>query len=378
MQENKLGNRELQIREFIDSTYNGEIPGGLTVQQMYTAYMVDGNFGDSSYGLFNGVIKKIRSEIGYQIEPSKSQSTVARATAMLQNESLDIVAPKVVEIGSMEFPEFKKYLTNTIVDQLVSDHDEEGGWFGGTATIVTGESGVGKSTVLLSILSKIKLVNPETKVLYISSEMTRNDLFFYSQKVPLIKTIPTILIQDYIMTRFDKTLEIAMNDQYDVILIDSYQDLIVKLSEVLGWKTTRAESWLIGLMIDASDKRGAAVIAIQHLTKSGQYVGKTYLKHVTQAMMEMRFDESGRRYCVYTKNRRGGSMVGKRMYFTLKDGDIVFDEILWNAELNASNIVNSESDTLAELQTGFDKLFKFSGGPKEEEHIEEADYEVQD
>ena len=57
---------------------------------------------------------------------------------------------------------------------------------------------------------------------------------------------------------------------------------------------------------------------------------------------------------------------------------MVFDEILWNAELNASNIVNSESDTLAELQMGFNKLFNFSGGPNEEEHIEEADYEVQD
>ena len=68
--------------------------------------------------------------------------------------------------------------------------------------------------------------------------MTRNDLFFYYRKMPIIETIPTLLVMDYLMGRFDKTLEKAINGDYDVILIDSHQDIIVKRKDVLGWKST--------------------------------------------------------------------------------------------------------------------------------------------
>jgi DNA repair protein RadA/Sms len=257
----------------------------------------------------------------------------------------------------MDFPDFKKFLTGSVFDKLMSDHDEEGGVFAGTANIVIGESGVGKSTITLDLLAKIKQKQPDAKVLYISSEMTRNDLYFYYRKMPIIETIPTLLVMDYLMGRFDKTLEKAINGDHDVILIDSHQDIIVKLKDVLGWKSTKAETWLTNLIIEAADKKGKAIFAIQHMTKGGQYVGSTYLKHATTSMMEIRKDEAGRRYAEFTKNRRGGSLVGKRLYYSLVDGEVKWDENAWRQENVVADLAEQESDRRQRLEGEFNSLF---------------------
>lgn len=359
MQDNRIGKKELTVRNFFERHHNGRVPN-LTVQQLYTQFMLqEADCTGISYGLFNGVIKKLRFETGDSLVPGPGQSTVARPTAAAQAEADIEISdePEIFEIGAMDFPDFKKFLTGSVFDKLMSDHDEEGGVFAGTANIVIGESGVGKSTITLDLLAKIKQKQPDAKVLYISSEMTRNDLYFYYRKMPIIETIPTLLIMDYLMGRFDKTLEKAINGDYDVILIDSHQDIIVKLKDVLGWKSTKAETWLTNLIIEAADKKGKAIFAIQHMTKGGQYVGSTYLKHATTSMMEIRKDEAGRRYAEFTKNRRGGSLVGKRLYYSLVDGEVKWDENAWRQENVVADLAEQESDRRQRLEGEFNSLF---------------------
>lgn len=354
----KIGRKEISIRNYFAETHEGRVPNQ-TVQALFTSFMtasVEGSEG-VSYGLFNAVVKKLRSESGDTVVTAAQLSTVARPTAAIQMAENVIMQPEMVEIGSMEFPEFKKFTTGTIIDKLLSDHDEVGGVYGGTANIVIGESGVGKSTVTLDLLAKIKAQHPEANILYISSEMTRNDLYFYYQKMPIIKEIPTMLLMDYITGRFDKTLEIAINGPADIILIDSHQDIIVKLKDILGWKSTKAETWLTNLIIEAADKKGKTVFAIQHMTKGGQYVGSTYLKHATTSMMELKFDDAGRRYLEFSKNRRGGSLVGRRMYYSLVNGEVVWDEVAWHQENVAKDLTEQESDRRSKLEGEFNQLF---------------------
>lgn len=377
MQELRIGRKELIVRDFFENSHGGRVPTELTVQQLYTQFMTqDVDSSGISYGLFNGVVKKVRFETGDSLVPGAGQSTIARPTAEMQDELEINTDPEIVAIGQMEFPDFRKFITGTIVDQLMSDDDDEGGVFAGTANIIIGESGVGKSTVTLDLLAKIKTQTPETSVLYISSEMTRNDLYFYYRKMPIIETIPTLLLMDYLMGRFDKTIEKAINGEYDVILIDSYQDIIVKLKDVLGWKSTKAEAWFTNLIIEAADKKGKAILAIQHMTKGGQYVGGTYLKHVTTSMMEIKFDDAGRRYLEFSKNRRGGSRVGKRMYYSLVNGEVKYDEIAWRQENVAAGLMEHETDRRIQLETEFNDLFLSVQKPRVVS--EEIEVEVED
>jgi archaellum biogenesis ATPase FlaH len=357
MQEQKIGKKELMVRDFFENHHDGRVPN-LTVQQLYQQFML--NTADAngiSYGLFNGVVKKIRFETGDSLVPPAGMSTSARPGSVNQTEDEPEQEAEIMEIGSMQFPSFRKWMTGTLMDKLWSDHDAEGGLFAGTANIIIGESGVGKSTVTLDMLAKIKQTNPGARVLYISSEMTRNDIFFYYQKTPIISTIPTLLLMDHITGRFDRTLEQTIRGEHDVILIDSYQDIIVKLKDVLGWKSTKAEAWLTNLIVDAADRQGKSVLAIQHMTKSGQYVGSTYLKHATQSMMEIKFDDAGRRFVEFSKNRRGGSLVNKRMYYSLVNGELAWDKASWERENLVGELVDTEQAATAELENRFNDLF---------------------
>jgi len=164
---------------------------------------------------------------------------------------------------------------------------------------------------------------------------------------------------DYVKTgQLDKVLESAFNGEYNIILLDSYQDVLVKLKEVHHWKSTYAESWLTGMMIDAAEKNGCAVLAIQHMTKGGTYVGSTYLKHATTAMLEIRFDISGNRYLEFSKNRRGGDGVGKRLYYGLDDtGSVVYDTDRYRETEEIRTIETSESVRQHDLTRRFEQMF---------------------
>jgi predicted ATP-dependent serine protease len=357
----KAGKKELAVRAFFGRNHKGSVPNNLTVQQLYSAFMANGNAADVSYGLFNGVVKKMRVADAKPAVDSR---------APIRMEEPKTPKAEVIEIGKMKFPNFRAYKTGGIIDRLFSDHTADGGIFSGTANIVIGESGVGKSTVTLDILSKIKKEQPDAKILYISSEMTRNDLYFYFQKTPIIANVPTLLVMDYVSGRFDQVLEETMNGDYDVILIDSHQDIIVKLADILGWKSTKAQTWLTNLIIDAADRHGKTIFAIQHMTKGGQYVGSTYLKHATTSMMEIKFDDAGRRYVEFSKNRRGGSLVNKRLYYSLEAGEVVWDEQAWTQEHEASKLASAEKQRKQELEARFNDLFLSVNRPADEKNAD--------
>jgi predicted ATP-dependent serine protease len=341
------GKKERLIRGWINDEHEGQPPGGsvkVLLQDFMTIYPESG----VSYSSFNGVLKKVETEAGIETDHSVVDEPQVRPFEF-----------EVVKVEDMEFPNFGLFTTGKKIDELFSDHEKGGGIYGGTVNIVIGESGVGKSTVMLDTLSAIRAQNPDAKVLYVSSEMTRNDILFYYKKTPAIGKVPTLLLMNYVSDgNLVKALEQAFSGEHDIILLDSYQDVIVKLKEVQGWRSTRAESWLTALMIDAAEKKGCAVLAIQHMTKGGTYVGSTYLKHATQAMVEIRFDISGHRYVEFSKNRRGGSGVGKRLYYSLDDnGDVVYDTRRFEDTESMRVIEDRETDRRQDLNAKFEELF---------------------
>ena len=345
MIEIKGGKKEQAIREWYNQNFD-RYPVNSKMTDLWEKLKREVTDTNISYGMLNGIMKDIKDE-SVQVEEQTNQ------------EKLEKAVNSVVEINQLDFPNFQLLRTGTFIDALLSDHEEEGGLYTGTVTIVVGESGVGKSTVMLDVLANIKQANPDANILYVSSEMTRNDIYFYKQKTPIIGDIPTLLMMDYIKTgNMDQVIEqVAFNGDYDVVLLDSFQDMVVKFKDVLGWKATYAETWLTNVMIDAADKMGIAVLAIQHLTKGGTYVGSTYLKHATTAMLEFRFDSEGARYLEFSKNRRGGGNINKPLYYTLENGKIKYDKARFEGTQVAKQIESTELERKQQAEETFNQLF---------------------
>jgi predicted ATP-dependent serine protease len=365
MIEIKGGKKEQSVRKWINETHEGKVPRGKVLDSFSEFELRLGSALDEevSYGLFNGVLKKIVAEGGtFEAKPEATSAA----------KKLDsVVVPKIIKVEDMQFPDFKLHKTGKKIDDLFSDHEEGGGIYGGTVNIVIGESGVGKSTVLLDLLSSVQDNNPDAKILYISSEMTRNDILFYYKKTPAIGKVPTLLLMDYMAEgKLSAVLDASFNGGYDIIVLDSYQDVLVKLKEAQSWKSTYAESWLTNSMIDAAEKSGCAVLAIQHMTKGGTYVGSTYLKHATTAMLEIRFDLSGQRYIEFSKNRRGGSSSGKRLYYNLDEsGSVVYDTERFKETEDIRKIETNESFRQHDLTKKFEEIFLTKKPVTEEEVV---------
>ena len=169
--------KEQAVRAWFNEKKAGIVPVNAKVIDIFREFEQD--HPEISYGCLNGTIKKM-------IEEGHGVTTPGTSTTKGSVATVEPVEPEIIAIQDMEFPDFKLHRTGKKLDDLFSDHEEGGGLYGGTVNIVIGESGVGKSTVLLDMLASVQKENPDAKVLYISSEMTRNDILFYYKKTPSI------------------------------------------------------------------------------------------------------------------------------------------------------------------------------------------------
>jgi hypothetical protein len=237
--------------------------------------------------------------------------------------------------------------------------------------MLIGDPGVGKSTVSLDILSDLLLAG--FKVLFISAEMNRIDLYEYVRRFPKFGDVDIIFTGEYCDSNPKTVVESCLREGYDIVLIDSFAELIDDVRTSLRYSAAEAEKWLIDLMISHNvgkndEARHTTVIAIQQVTKGGVFIGSNKIKHATQGMLELRMDPSGNSYMHFSKNRRGPA--GKKMYYSLaKSGDVFYDEKRFNNDENIRDAVEREKEELNGEESSFDALLGIASPGDQQETI---------
>ena len=204
------------------------------------------------------------------------------------------------------------------VDQLFS---HERGVPCATNIMAIGDPGVGKTTVLLDILATIQ--NKGRECLFISGEMGRKQMFKYAKRFPQFNCVETLFMSDFIEFNTKDVIEQILDIGYDLVLIDSMAEVIDGIRDDNSMDRKTAESFLIDLMVKNNKGENeknlyTTFLAIQQVTKGGEFVGSNKLKHLTDAMIEMRRDserDGGNTFMKFVKNRNGE--VDKRMNFHL-------------------------------------------------------------
>ena len=194
------------------------------------------------------------------------------------------------------------------IDDLIS---HEGGIPCATNIMCIGDPGVGKTTVLLDILAGVQ--NRGRKCLFISGEMGKKQMFKYTQRFPQFGNVQTLFMSDYLEHNTKDVIEQVMNMGWDLILIDSIAEIIEGVRDDNKWDRKQAESWLVDLCVknnkgENKQDKFTSFLLIQQVTKSGEFVGSNKLKHMTDAMMEMRRRsdrDGGGTYMNFIKNRNG-------------------------------------------------------------------------
>lgn len=275
---------------------------------------------------------------GFASNPMVAQTQHLMSSLSSVDENTECLA---VDLGAMEEQTYNFFKTNVdCIDTIANDKSIGLGFSTKNVILAVGESGVGKSTQLLDMVSMVRANNEECKPVYISVEMMKSDLGFYLKKNPNAKNVPTIPLMDWVVSgKVMNALEqIFYTHAYNFIVLDSFQDLLVKLCQYNGLKMNDAQNMLLNMLIASAEKFNKTIIAIQHLTKGGDYVGTTLLKHSVTAMLEYRFDGNDR-YFTYTKNRRCGDYERMRIYynFNKETHTLEYDQQRFDEQVKARN-----------------------------------------
>ena len=274
----------------------------------------------------------------------------------------------VVKMKDIQFEKglFENWMTGKIMDELLCSYK---GLPKGVNYMVIGDPGVGKTTIILDLLSDLSLYN-SAKVLFVSAEMNEIDLGIYVQRFPKFQNLDILFVEGEFEQEPHscKTLErlSAILDQgWDVVAIDSFYELqgIIKEEENITLK--KAESLLLSLMKQQnkgcnSKSINTTFLTIQQVTKSGAFVGSNRLKHSITAMMELRLENPKNiysdRYAVFTKHRRGD--VGVRLYYDLgSTGDVFYNEERYRNDQQIRRLQSNAANSIRNLADQFDLLF---------------------
>lgn len=330
------------------------------------------NYNDTDY-IFEGLFRSYKD---WLISKNGEYFTVPIGTQKIQSNSINEMSKKLnielVKIADLKYDDriFVPLKTGQPIDYMFSS---EGGIYPATNYMVIGDPGIGKSTQTLDILAQITKNDPTKKVLFISGEMNQIDMYGYVKRYPLFGQIPTLFLCDYIDENPKEVMEQTFNKGWDLILIDSFIEVQESIQAASGMSRTQAEKWLIDLMVhnnkgNNDENRFTSFLAIQQVTKGGNFVGSNKLKHNTTGMIELRYSSefSGDRYAKVTKNRRGFKY--EKIYFSLDKNDYVeYDQKRIDRDLEIQKRLSKEKEILLSEEEKFNKIF---GIKTEEQEIE--------
>jgi len=275
----------------------------------------------------SGIRKPMSPEARAKIAESVRASAARKRLEAGITNPQDIKRTKPLELVRMKNQEFTDDLfipmpTGKHIDGLFTP---QGGIPKATNYMVVGDPGVGKSTVTLDILSDLEAKG--FKVLFISAEMTRIDLFGYVKRYPKFGNVDTLFLGEYLDDNPKLILEESLKPGYDIVLIDSFAEVLSSIKESSQLSTSGSEKFIIDTMLrhnlgENESKSNTTFLIIQQVTKGGVFVGSNRLKHNTTGMLEIRFDKDVEgAYLMFTKNRRGQAY--EKLYFSLKStGDV--------------------------------------------------------
>ena len=274
----------------------------------------------------------------------------------------------VVKMKDIQFEKglFEKWMTGKIMDELLCSYK---GLPKGVNYMVIGDPGVGKTTIILDLLSDLSMYN-SAKVLFVSAEMNEIDLAIYVQRFPKFQNLDILFVEGEFEQEPHscKTLErlsSILDQGWDVVAIDSFYELQGVIKEEENITLKKAESLLLSLMKQQSKGGNSKSInttflTIQQVTKNGAFVGSNRLKHSITAMMELRLENPKNiysdRYAVFTKHRRGD--VGVRLYYDLgSTGDVFYNEERYRNDQQIRRLQSNAANSIRNLADQFDLLF---------------------
>ena len=157
-----------------------------------------------------------------------------------------------------------------------------GGIVPGSLTLLGGEPGIGKSTLMLQISLKLPY-----KTLYVSGEESQKQIKLRAERIQPLNDTCYILTETKTQNIF-KQIEAL---QPDVVIIDSIQTLQSDYLEASAGSVSQIKECTSEL-IKFAKETATPVILIGHITKDGSIAGPKILEHMVDTVLQFEGDRN--------------------------------------------------------------------------------------
>ncbi|WP_031236884.1 DNA repair protein RadA [Asticcacaulis sp. AC460] len=196
--------------------------------------------------------------------------------------------------------------TDEIPARMVTGIDEfdrvcGGGVVPGSAILIAGDPGVGKSTLLLQVAANAASRN--LRVGYISGEEAVEQIRGRANRMGLSKAPVDLAAETSLRTIMDA----LKREKFDLVIIDSIQTLWSDAIEAAQGSVSQVRA-CAGELVRLAKKHNTSVIMVGHVTKEGQIAGPRVVEHMVDAVLSFE-GERGYPFRILrgTKNRFGAT-----------------------------------------------------------------------
>jgi len=166
------------------------------------------------------------------------------------------------------------------------DRVSGGGLVPGSATLIGGDPGIGKSTLLLQLVCRLAASNVRTA--YISGEESADQVRMRAQRLGLAKAPVELATAT---NAGDIAASIGGKDGPDVIVVDSIQTMYLSTLDSAPGTVSQVRASAQEL-IRAAKLHNAALLIVGHVTKDGAIAGPRVLEHMVDTVLHFEGDRS--------------------------------------------------------------------------------------
>jgi len=174
-----------------------------------------------------------------------------------------------------------------------------GGIVPGAAILLSGEPGVGKSTLLLEVASRAAASGQ--RVLYVSAEESVSQVRLRAERTGALQ--PSL----YLAAETDLATILGQIDQVSpqLVIVDSVQTVASGLTDGLAGGPSQVRE-VASTLIRISKDRNLPVLLVGHVTKDGTIAGPRLLEHLVDVVLQFEGDrQTSLRFVRAHKNRFG-------------------------------------------------------------------------
>jgi DNA repair protein RadA/Sms len=160
-----------------------------------------------------------------------------------------------------------------------------GGFVPGSLTLIAGQPGIGKSTLLMQVAAHLA---KSQSVLYVSGEESARQVADRATRLGAdaskLRLASSVSAEDVAAT--------IVKENYDVVFVDSIQTMTVSgVASTAGSVSQITNSTHV--LMSAAKQNNTAVIMVGHVTKEGSIAGPKVLEHIVDVVLNLEGDRYG-------------------------------------------------------------------------------------